>query len=155
MSAEPRQSRLNRRSETTGSIRRRPRVTNILSLTSHWRILSYLIIWLPPRACSAVSGLILWDVFRQRDDYWAFGRYKEGDVPIAGLTYFSVNPQLYKRHFDVTSQRSERVTEPEINLARSVDDFVIVQVFDQRYALTWREYHSLIRKVGHIGSQAP
>ncbi len=40
-------------------------------------------------------GLILWDVFRQRpDEYWAFGRYKKGDIPIAGLTYFRVNPQL-------------------------------------------------------------
>ena len=40
-------------------------------------------------------GLILWNVFRERaDEYWAFGRYKKGDIPIAGLTYFRVDPHL-------------------------------------------------------------
>jgi hypothetical protein len=39
-------------------------------------------------------GLTLWDTFRRRPDWWAFGRYSKGDIPIAGLTYFRVDPRV-------------------------------------------------------------
>ena len=37
-------------------------------------------------------GLIVWIVMMERPEIWAFGRYKKGDIPIDGLTYFQVNP---------------------------------------------------------------
>jgi predicted MPP superfamily phosphohydrolase len=36
-------------------------------------------------------GLFLWVVMMNRPETWAFGRYKKGDIPIEGLTYFIVN----------------------------------------------------------------
>ncbi len=39
-------------------------------------------------------GLILWHVVMEHDDAWAFGRYKLGETPIEGLTYFRIdNPR--------------------------------------------------------------
>jgi hypothetical protein len=37
-------------------------------------------------------GLFLWMVLREREEYWAFGRYEKNGVPINGLTYFIVHP---------------------------------------------------------------
>lgn len=36
-------------------------------------------------------GLILWHVFMKHHEVWAFGRYKLGEVPIEGLTYFRID----------------------------------------------------------------
>ena len=36
-------------------------------------------------------GLILWHVVMEHDDVWSFGRYKLGDIPIEGLTYFRID----------------------------------------------------------------
>lgn len=32
----------------------------------------------------------MWCYFRDRNDVWAFGRYKKGEIPIRGLTYFKI-----------------------------------------------------------------
>ena len=44
-----------------------------------------------PVAAAKFFGLILWDVVRSQKESWSFGRYKLGDVPIEGLTYFRIN----------------------------------------------------------------
>lgn len=44
------------------------------------------------RASAKFFGLILWHAVLEHDDVWAFGRYKLGDVPIEGLTYFRIDP---------------------------------------------------------------
>ena len=36
-------------------------------------------------------GLILWHVVMDHEEVWAFGRYKLGDIPIEGLTYFRID----------------------------------------------------------------
>ena len=41
-----------------------------------------------PVASAKFFGLILWDVVRSHEDTWGFGRYKLGEVPIEGMTYF-------------------------------------------------------------------
>lgn len=43
------------------------------------------------RAAAKFFGLILWQVVRDHPDAWAFGRYKLGDTPIDGLTYFRID----------------------------------------------------------------
>ena len=35
-------------------------------------------------------GLIVWVVFMERPEKWAFGRYEKDGVPIEGLTYFQI-----------------------------------------------------------------
>lgn len=42
-------------------------------------------------AAAKFFGLILWHVVMEHDETWAFGRYKLGDVPIEGLTYFRID----------------------------------------------------------------
>ena len=44
------------------------------------------------RAAAKFFGLILWHAVLEHPDTWAFGRYKFGDVPIEGLTYFRIDP---------------------------------------------------------------
>jgi hypothetical protein len=43
-------------------------------------------------AAARFFGLIVWDVFMQHDDWWAFGRYEKDGIPIRGLTYFKIDP---------------------------------------------------------------
>lgn len=43
-------------------------------------------------ASAKFFGLILWQVVMEHDDTWSFGRYKLGNVPIEGLTYFRIEP---------------------------------------------------------------
>lgn len=42
------------------------------------------------RAAAKFFGLILWHVVMEHEETWAFGRYKLGDIPIEGLTYFRI-----------------------------------------------------------------
>lgn len=42
-------------------------------------------------AAAKFFGLILWKVVMQHEKVWSFGRYKLGDVPIEGLTYFRIS----------------------------------------------------------------
>jgi hypothetical protein len=35
-------------------------------------------------------GLLVWEVFLNHPDCWAFGRYELDGIPIQGLTYFKV-----------------------------------------------------------------
>jgi hypothetical protein len=50
-----------------------------------------------PIASAKFFGLILWDVVRSHEQTWGFGRYKLGDVPIEGMTYFRLrNPPTRK-----------------------------------------------------------
>ena len=42
-------------------------------------------------ASAKFFGLILWQVVLEHDEVWSFGRYKLGDIPIEGLTYFRIN----------------------------------------------------------------
>ena len=37
-------------------------------------------------------GLIVWVVFMERPEWWAFGRYENNGIPITGITYFRINP---------------------------------------------------------------
>ena len=40
-------------------------------------------------------GLILWHVVMEHEEAWSFGRYRLGDMPIEGLTYFRIkNPGI-------------------------------------------------------------
>lgn len=39
-------------------------------------------------ASAKFFGLILWQVVMEHEATWSFGRYKLGNVPIEGLTYF-------------------------------------------------------------------
>lgn len=43
-------------------------------------------------AAARCFGIMLWEVLRERDDYWGFGRYEKDGVPIEGMTYFRVEP---------------------------------------------------------------
>jgi hypothetical protein len=43
-------------------------------------------------ASAKFFGLIVWHVFLDHEEFWSFGHYKLGDVPIAGLTYFRISP---------------------------------------------------------------
>ena len=36
-------------------------------------------------------GLLVWQVALDRADYWSFGRYEKGGVPIRGMTYFRID----------------------------------------------------------------
>lgn len=42
-------------------------------------------------AAAKFFGLILWRVVMEHEEVWAFGRYKLGDIPIEGLTYFRID----------------------------------------------------------------
>lgn len=42
-------------------------------------------------AAAKFFGLILWHVMLEHQETWAFGRYKLGEIPIEGLTYFRIN----------------------------------------------------------------
>lgn len=42
-------------------------------------------------ASAKFFGLIVWHVFLEHEYVWSFGRYKLGDIPIAGLTYFRIH----------------------------------------------------------------
>lgn len=44
-----------------------------------------------PVASAKFFGLILWDVVLNHESAWGFGRYKLGNVPIEGMTYFRLN----------------------------------------------------------------
>ena len=48
--------------------------------------------WRDEDAAARFFGLIVWDVFMQHDDWWAFGRYEKDGIPIRGLTYFKIDP---------------------------------------------------------------
>lgn len=37
-------------------------------------------------------GIIVWEVFMERPEYWASDRYEKDGVPIEGRTYFQVHP---------------------------------------------------------------
>lgn len=41
-------------------------------------------------ASAQFFGLLVWVVFHDRPDAWAFGRYEKDNVPIRGLTYFRI-----------------------------------------------------------------
>ena len=41
-------------------------------------------------AAGLFFGLIVWQVVMDREDYWSFGRYEKGGVPIRGMTYFRI-----------------------------------------------------------------
>ena len=41
-------------------------------------------------SASLFFGLILWEVFMNRKEYWAFGRYKRNSTEIIGMTYFRI-----------------------------------------------------------------
>lgn len=43
------------------------------------------------RAAAKFFGLVLWHVIMDHEQVWAFGRYKLGDIPIEGLTYFRID----------------------------------------------------------------
>lgn len=46
-----------------------------------------------PEIAAKFFGQLVWCYFRDREDVWAFGRYKKDEVPIRGLTYFRIeNP---------------------------------------------------------------
>lgn len=36
-------------------------------------------------------GLIVWHVFMEHDEWWSFGRFQLGNIPIDGLTYFRID----------------------------------------------------------------
>uniref|UniRef100_Q3ASP9 Uncharacterized protein n=1 Tax=Chlorobium chlorochromatii (strain CaD3) TaxID=340177 RepID=Q3ASP9_CHLCH len=38
-------------------------------------------------------GLIVWKVFMDRPEWWAFGRYEKDGIQISGITYFKIDPQ--------------------------------------------------------------
>jgi len=42
-------------------------------------------------ASAKFFGLILWHVVMEHDEVWSFGRYKLGEIPIEGLTYFRID----------------------------------------------------------------
>lgn len=44
-------------------------------------------------AAGMCFGIILWEVLKERDDVWGFGRYEKNGIPIDGMTYFRItNP---------------------------------------------------------------
>lgn len=43
------------------------------------------------RASALFFGLIVWVVFLERPEYWAFGRYEKDGIQISGITYFRVS----------------------------------------------------------------
>jgi hypothetical protein len=43
-------------------------------------------------ASAKFSGLLVWETFIRRPDWWAFGRYELDGVPIEGLTYLRIDP---------------------------------------------------------------
>jgi len=47
-----------------------------------------------PIAAAKFFGLILWDVMLHDEHYWSFGRYEKDGIPIGGLTYFQVQPNV-------------------------------------------------------------
>lgn len=42
-------------------------------------------------AAAKFFGLILWHAVMDHDETWTFGRYKVGELPIEGLTYFRID----------------------------------------------------------------
>jgi len=42
-------------------------------------------------ASAKFFGLILWHVVMEHKEVWSFGRYRLGDIPIEGLTYFRID----------------------------------------------------------------
>ena len=42
-------------------------------------------------AAAKFFGLILWHVVMEHEEWWSFGRYKLGNIPIDGLTYFRID----------------------------------------------------------------
>ncbi len=42
-------------------------------------------------AAAKFFGLILWHVVMDHEEVWSFGRYRLGDIPIEGLTYFRID----------------------------------------------------------------
>ena len=42
-------------------------------------------------AAAKFFGLILWHVVVEHDEWWSFGRFQIGDIPIDGLTYFRID----------------------------------------------------------------
>jgi hypothetical protein len=44
------------------------------------------------RASALFFGLIVWIVFMERPEYWAFGRYEKDGILISGITYFQISP---------------------------------------------------------------
>jgi len=47
-----------------------------------------------PVASAKFFGLLVWEAMLQDDSHWAFGRYEKDGIPIEGLTYFKVCPEL-------------------------------------------------------------
>jgi hypothetical protein len=43
------------------------------------------------KAAAKFFGLILWHVVMEHEEVWGFGRYKLGNIPIEGLTYFRID----------------------------------------------------------------
>lgn len=43
------------------------------------------------RASAKFFGLILWHVVMEHKEVWSFGKYKLGEVPIEGMTYFRID----------------------------------------------------------------
>jgi hypothetical protein len=43
---------------------------------------------------SMVFGIIVWEVFKARDDTWGFGRYNLRDMPIESMTYFRLDKKV-------------------------------------------------------------
>ena len=42
-------------------------------------------------ASAKFFGLIVWHVFMDHDEWWSFGRFQLGNIPIGGLTYFRID----------------------------------------------------------------
>ena len=42
-------------------------------------------------ASAKFFGLIVWHVFMEHDEWWSFGRFQLGNIPIDGLTYFRID----------------------------------------------------------------
>ena len=58
-------------------------------------------------AAAKFFGLILWDVMLKRPEAWAFGRYEKNNIPIEGLTYFQIEPQLQSRQSPRRSKKKK------------------------------------------------
>lgn len=46
-----------------------------------------------PDTAAMCFGLLVWEVFMERPEYWASGHYEKDGVPITGRTYFQVRPR--------------------------------------------------------------
>jgi hypothetical protein len=48
-------------------------------------------------AAARFFGLLVWEVVRDDDRVWSFGRYEKDGIPIEGLTYFRLSKPPQRR----------------------------------------------------------